>query len=380
MAVNPDGTFDVQYTDGKRELRVGRDQIKPSGFTAGLGSTFGTCSAVGCRMVSGGGCPEPHGVGQACTTNQQCRDGLECDGQHVCFVVQSGKPLGSRGEMCKFQRDCMDLLTCDEKNGRCCSEKKGQPEAGRGVCHSACGCNRDCKDGFFCHTNEFTCVPLTKSGQERPLTACPAVVNSTGSSSKSGSGSGSGKGSGSGGGSNHVCCCDPLIPCGNPNDCLDDCVPSGSEGNRWHMGNYTWKFIPAPTSGESSSAPSVPFKKTNNPDCNVGCMAEARGEAEKCSRDLQTATTHGTMDKARHCMDQAMRKVNGFISYILVYIYHVLLYDNTGWTRPCARRDGTREEKAYILCVCCGCCVCCMLVYSVANTNIAFFPPPPPSS
>ena len=207
--------------------------------------------------------------------------------------------------MCKFQRDCMELLTCDEKNGRCCSEKKGQPGAGRGVCHSACGCNRDCKEGFFCHTNEFTCIPLTKSGQEQPLTACPAMANTTGSGS--GSGKGSGKGGGSGG--NHLCCCDPLIPCGNPNDCLDDCVPSGSEGSRWHMGNYTWKFIPAPSSTSGESSPiAVPFKKTNNPDCNVGCMAEARGEGERCSRELQTATTHGMMDKARHCMDQAVRK------------------------------------------------------------------------
>ena len=84
--LNPDGSFDIRYVNGKFEQRVTRYQIKLRNLVYG-----DMCKAQGCEKVVGGMCPAPE--------------------SRKAQIKKSGYDCVMEGDVCESQRFCcMELM------------------------------------------------------------------------------------------------------------------------------------------------------------------------------------------------------------------------------------------------------------------------------
>ncbi len=111
---------------------------------SGAAASLAALLAAGCGISGGGGdAPGSQGVGDPCTSSDQCRGNLECVSSGTCQPTGDG----AEGDYCQLTAECGEGLYCGP--GRTCVP------AGEGGDGGDCATTADCGAGLVCVVEGF---------------------------------------------------------------------------------------------------------------------------------------------------------------------------------------------------------------------------------
>jgi hypothetical protein len=109
--------------------------------------TIGALALAGCHVSYTGDWSGKGALGDSCTCDEDCQDGLSCD-EDVCVPDDDNTttPTGTPSEGCQANADCPQGSFCELVSGVC-------------VYTGSCQQDADCGDGLTCDEEVGTCVP-----------------------------------------------------------------------------------------------------------------------------------------------------------------------------------------------------------------------------